>query len=132
MLAQGCGFLLSLMVVSYAALAGTLLAPVAGLATLPAASFATGVAIAAWPVARARSVLPQRWLFSLSAVVGVFGSALSVAAIHAGLFYTLCLGCLFMGSYFASVQLYRYAAAEAVAPEHAARAIALILLASWS
>lgn len=108
-------------------LAGYLLAPDKGLATLPVTSYFLGSALTTLPV----SLLMKRWGrragFTLGAVCAIAGSMLCALALYAQDFWMLCGGTAVLGVYFAAGQYYRFAAADAAPAGLRSRAISLVL-----
>ena len=113
--------------VSVNGLAGYMLAPDKGLATLPVTGYVLGSALTTLPM----SFLMKRWGrragFTAGAVFAILGSVLCAAAVYAANFWMLCAGTLVLGAYFAAGQYYRFAAADSAPVALRSRAISLVL-----
>src|SRR5882672_6219777 len=108
-------------------LAGLALTPVKALATLPVTCWILGGAIATMPASlHMKRVGRQRGLTS-GIFLGVAGALLCAAAMWQQSFWLLCFGTLVWGVYNAYGQYYRFAAADAAAPDFKATAISLVL-----
>jgi MFS family permease len=108
-------------------LAGLLLAPYAGLATLPVTCWVLGGAIATMPASlHMKRVGRQRGL-SIGTLFGVVGALICATAIATRSFWLLCFGTLVWGTYNAYGQYYRFVAADIATPDMRANAISLVL-----
>ena len=97
-------------------LVGLQLAPHAWMATLPVMGYVVGGALAAPLVARTQTRFGRRGSFQIGLIVAL-GSALLAAYAAAGRhFWLLMAATVIAGYYNANGQLYRFAAAELVAP----------------
>jgi MFS family permease len=108
-------------------LAGYALAANKALATLPVTGWVIGAALTTFPASLLMKSIGRRAGFTLGALIGIVGAALCAGALYAGSFWTLCLGTTVFGVYNAFAQYYRFAAADAAAPEFKAKAISLVL-----
>ncbi|MBI4984921.1 MAG: MFS transporter [Rhodocyclales bacterium] len=113
--------------VAVTGLAGRALAPDAGLATLPLTTYVFGAALTTVPAALFMRRYGRRAGFSLGALLGCCGALLCALAIAQRSFALLALGTACCGCYMAFGQQYRFAAADAAAPEWRSRAISLTL-----
>ena len=108
-------------------LAGFALAPYRGLATLPITCWLLGGAIATMPASlHMKRVGRQRGL-TWGTLWGIVGALICAGAIWLQSFWLLCFGTLVWGVYNAYGQYYRFAAADAAAPDFKATAISLVL-----
>ena len=108
-------------------LAGLALSPYRALATLPVACWVLGGAIGTMPASlHMKRVGRQRGLTS-GTFWGIIGALVCSTAIWVHEFWLLCLGTLIWGVYNAYGQYYRFAAADASAPEFRSTAISLVL-----
>lgn len=110
-----------------AAILGSMLAPDKGLATLPLAAMVIGTAIASLPAARLMRRHGRRPGFQVGALLGIGGSLVCAFALHQGSFSGFVMGHFLLGSYQGFANYYRFAAVEAVGPNHASRAISLVV-----
>ncbi|HEY9446593.1 MAG TPA: MFS transporter, partial [Burkholderiales bacterium] len=83
-------------------LAGYLLAPDKGLATLPVTSYFLGSALTTLPVSLLMKQWGRRAGFILGAACAIVGSVLCAFALYANDFWLLCGGTLVLGVYFAA------------------------------
>ena len=113
--------------ISIAALAGYRLAENKVFATLPAASYVVGAAIGTLPASFWMRRVGRRNGFLTGGVFGLVGSVLAATAMGAGSLALLCAGTLLLGVSNAFGQYYRFAAADAAAPEFRAKAISFVL-----
>lgn len=108
-------------------LAGYMLAPDKGLATLPVTGYFLGSALTTMPM----SLLMKRWGrragFTLGATCAILGSMLCALALYAQSLWILCAGTIVLGAYFAAGQYYRFAAADAAPLAFRSKAISLVL-----
>jgi predicted MFS family arabinose efflux permease len=108
-------------------LAGHVLAADKALATLPATALTVGTALGTIPASLIMRRLGRRLGFIVGAGFTMAGGLVGAWAVVAGSFWLLSAGGFLMGVSSAFAQLYRFAAAEAVAPERRGRAISLVL-----
>lgn len=128
-LALSQALMLSAIVLSMAlaAILGSMLAPDKGLATLPLAAMVIGTAIASLPASRFMRRFGRRPGFLIGALLGIGGSLVCAYALHQSLFGPFVIGHFLLGSYQGFANYYRFAAVEAAGPEHASRAISLVV-----
>jgi MFS family permease len=124
---QALGLAANATVFTIGGLAGAQLAVDKARATLPMTCYVFGNAVATVPVSLAMKRLGRPAGFSIGAILGLIGIALSIVALRVGSLACLGLGMFFFGLYGAGAQHYRYAAAEWTSYEHRSRAIALVL-----
>jgi MFS family permease len=130
-LANLFAFMVTMTNIATVSLAAAQLAP-ASLATLPVAVMTIATALAAMPLSQAMQRHGRRRLFIVAALIGSLGAGLMLFALYERLFGVLVLGAALLGVYVASAGFYRYAAAEAVEPEAAPRAISWVLAAGMA
>jgi predicted MFS family arabinose efflux permease len=108
-------------------LAGQQLAVNKAFATLPTTTAVIGAALAAFPASLWMKRAGRRAGFLTGAALGVLGALVAALGIALGNLTVLCLGTFISGGYSAFGQYYRFAAADAAAPEGRARAISYVL-----
>jgi MFS family permease len=113
--------------ISIGALAGYSLAENKMLATLPSATYVLGGAIGTFPASLWMKRVGRRNGFLTGGVFGLAGATLATLAMSMGSFALLCLGTVLLGVYNAFGQYYRFAAADAAAPDFKAKAISFVL-----
>lgn len=129
LLATSQALMLSAIVMSMAlgAILGGVLAPDKGYATLPIAVMVIGTAIASLPAALMMRKHGRRAGFLLGALIGIGGSLLCVLALHERSFTAFVAGHFLLGAYQGFANYYRFAAVEAADPNHASKAISLVV-----
>ena len=126
-LAQGLFLINNVTFIAINGLVGLQLAPHAWMATLPVMGYVVGGALAAPLVARTQTRFGRRGSFQIGLIVAL-GSALLAAYAAAGRhFWLLMAATVIAGYYNANGQLYRFAAAELVAPGWREKAVSLVL-----
>jgi MFS family permease len=108
-------------------LAGYVLATNKALATLPVTAWIVGGAMAVFPASMLMKRLGRRGGFAVGTLVGFVGVTVCITALAIGEFWLLCLGAMIFGGFNGFGQLYRFAAADAVGPQHKEKAISLVL-----
>lgn len=108
-------------------LAGTYLASDARLATLPLAIQFVATMIATFPSALWMKRVGRRIGFSAGQVIGICGGLVGCYALLIGSFSILIFGAALLGIHNAFWGYYRFAAAEAAAPDKRAKAISLVM-----
>lgn len=108
-------------------LIGFALAPDGALATVPLLTFVVGAAMTALPVSLLMKRMGRRFGFMLGTAIGFAGAGLCALALLWESFFLFSLGTFLAGSYGASGQYYRFAAAEAVGASYRGRAISYVL-----
>ncbi|MDQ2778445.1 MAG: MFS transporter, partial [Pseudomonadota bacterium] len=109
------------------ALTGHLLAPDKSLATLPFALITVASAVVTWFAALLIQRIGRRAGFTLGALAGTAGGAVSVWAVFHANFWVFCAGTALVGAYQAFAQFYRLAAADSVAAPDKSRAVSTVL-----
>ena len=107
---------------------GQSLAPSPLLATLPITALVVGLAAAAVPMALLIRRVGRRAGFVIGAAISAAGALVAAHATAAGNFVEFCAATFVMGAAAASVQQYRFAAAESVDARHTGRAVSLVLV----
>jgi len=115
-------------VIALGGMVGQMLSSNPALSTLPVSLYQLGVALSTIPAAWAMRRFGRGAAYLLGAVIGTLASILAAWGIFSGSFLYFCLGVAVCGFYGACVQSYRFAAADAVAPERRARAISWIMV----
>jgi predicted MFS family arabinose efflux permease len=121
----GCS---TIMLVAFGGIAGARIAPFPGIATLPLSLSILSMAAASLPAALMMQRIGRRPAFIGSACALAIAACVCALAIGRASFPLLCLAGVLLGANMAFVQQYRFAATEFVAPEHAGRAVATVLL----
>ncbi|NND44619.1 MAG: MFS transporter [Xanthomonadales bacterium] len=118
---------ISLMVL-IAGIIGVEFAPTEGLATLPVACLIVGVASATLPTGRLLQRFGRRRVFMGYGGLAMMSAALAAWSLQRWYFGFFCLAAFLMGWSGAAGHQYRFAALEAVSPDQAPRATALLLM----
>jgi MFS family permease len=126
-LCQGLFFVNNVTFVAINGLVGLSLAPLGWMATLPLTAYVGGGALAAPLVARHQRAWGRRRCFQMGLLVALASAGLCALAATTHSFVLLLLATALAGYYNANAQLYRFAAAELVAPTHKERAISWVL-----
>lgn len=123
------GFLLvnNVVFIAINGLVGLALAPTAWMATLPVAGYVAGGALFAPLVARHQRAWGRKRAFQVGLLGAMAASALCAVAAATHLFWLLVVSTMLAGYYNANAQLYRFAAAELVAPALKEKAISWVL-----
>ena len=114
-------------VITSSALAGQMLAPESGLATLPFSLQFVGTMAAIFPASMFMKRIGRRAGFALGATFGFASAALGSLAILEGWFWLFALSGLLYGGFMGFAQYYRFAAAEVAGDAYRPRAIAYVL-----
>ena len=125
---QALGMAGATLVIFAGGLVGTTLAPTASLATLPVAAVVVGAAANTIPSAMLMRRVGRRAGFLTGALASACAALLAAWAVSRGLFGVFCSATLLIGASLAFVNQYRFAAAESVAREDAARAVSFVML----
>lgn len=91
---------------------GATITPLPWMATLPVTFFIIGVALTSYPASKLMQRIGRRHGFMSGAALGILGNFIAAIGVYIGSFWLFCLGTLFVGSYGAFGQLYRFAAAD--------------------
>jgi len=124
---QACFLSASSIGTAASALVGIALAPTPMLATLPYSLIPLTNATVTVPMSFLMARVGRRAGFSLGALLGGIGGAISAMAIFERSFLLFCLGHGLWGCFQATAQYYRYAAADAAEPAYKPRAVAWVL-----
>jgi MFS family permease len=126
-LCQGLFLTNNVVFIAINGLVGLQLAPTAWLATLPITAYVAGGALSAGLVARHQRKVGRRRAFRVGLLWGIGSTALCAFAAWQRSFGLLLAGTLAAGYYQANASLYRFAAAEVVAPGAREKAISWVL-----
>jgi MFS family permease len=124
---QGLFLTNNLIFIAVNGLVGLNLAPLGWMATLPVMGYVVGGALSTGIVARAQSRLGRRVSFQIGLVVALLSALLCAYAAETRNFWLLVSATILAGYYSANGQLYRFAAAELVAPALREKAVSLVL-----
>ena len=122
---SGCG---TIMLVAFGGIAGTQIAPVPALSTLPLSLAIVGLAITSIPAALLMQRIGRKRAFVGSAAVAALAALLCAWSVASGAFATLCVAGMLLGANMAFVQQYRFAATEFLPPQQAGRAVSTVML----
>lgn len=117
----------SVIVYATGAIVGNNLAPTPLLATLPLSIFVVGMAAFILPAGAIAGRYGRRVAFMVGTGAGVLTGLLAMYAILMGWFWLFCVATFFGGAYAAVVLSFRFAAADAVAPERKAQALSMVM-----
>ena len=106
---------------------GGLLAPTPILATAPITAFVLGSFLTAMPASLLMQAAGRKTGFMVGGAIGVVGGLVSAIAILLGSFPLFLLGSFLSGSYLATQNLYRFAAADLATPALKPRVISWVL-----
>ncbi|MBV6303663.1 MFS transporter [Candidimonas humi] len=115
-------------VIALGGLAGQQLASRPELATVPVTAYSLGLAFGTIPAALVMRRLGRRYGYVIGVLLGMAAGLIAAGGIYLQAFSLLCLGTLCAGLYSAYVQSYRFAAADAAAPQFRTRAIAWVMV----
>ncbi len=124
---QGLFLTNNLIFIAINGLVGLSLAPLGWMATLPVMGYVVGGALSTGIVARTQSRWGRRVSFQIGLVVAFLSALLCAYAAQTHNFWLLVSATLLAGYYSANGQLYRFAAAELVAPALREKAVSLVL-----
>ena len=127
-LAQALAACGTIVLISFAGIVGTRIAPQAFLATLPLSCSVLGVAATSIPAALLMQRIGRKRAFIGSACLAALGALLAAWSIAHAAFWGLCLAAVFLGANMAFVHQYRFAAAEFVPADGAGRAVATVMI----
>lgn len=117
----------SVLVMTVGALAGGVVAPDPGLATVPIAAMFLGTALTTFPAAAFMARVGRRAGFLIGSACGLAGGVIGALAMLSGGFAPLCLGTFLIGCNQGFAQFYRFAASEVADDAFRPRAISLVL-----
>ncbi len=126
-LCQGLFLTNNVVFIAINGLIGLSLAPLGWMATLPVMGYVVGGALSAPLVARSQAAWGRKASFQLGLVVAVASALVCAWAVHSRNFWLLVASTVVAGYYSANGQLYRFAAAELVAPAAREKAVSLVL-----
>lgn len=108
---------------------GAEIAPDPTLATLPATIMIVGIAAGTIPTALLMRKIGRKYGFLCASILAFFAAVTAAFAVSQHNFYLFCISSFFLGFYGASVQQYRFAAAESVNKQRAGEAVGFVLFA---
>jgi MFS family permease len=114
--------------VSTAAIVGTMLAPDKGLATLPISIFVLGMWMSTLPMGWLARNLGRRTALQIGTVSGILTGLICCVAVLQGSFLLFNIGAVFSGFYAAAHQSYRFAATDTASDAFKAKAISWVLV----
>jgi MFS family permease len=126
-LCQGLFLTNNVVFIAINGLVGLQLAPTAWMATLPLTAYVAGGALSTGLVARHQRKVGRRRAFQTGLLWGIAATLLCALAAWQRSFALLMLGTVVAGYYQANASLYRFAAAEVVAPSAREKAISWVL-----
>ncbi len=126
-LAQGLFLVNNVTFIAINGLVGLQLAPYGWMATLPVMGYVVGGAISAPLVARTQTRFGRRGSFQIGLAIALASALLAAYAAWSRHFTLLLAATVIAGYYNANGQLYRFAAAELVAPGWREKAVSLVL-----
>ena len=126
-LVQGLFLVNNVTFIAINGLVGLQLAPYGWMATLPVMGYVVGGALSAPLVARTQARFGRKGSFQIGLVVALGSALLAAHAAQSRQFWLLLAATVIAGYYNANGQLYRFAAAELVAPDWREKAVSLVL-----
>lgn len=114
-------------VIAVTGLAGAALASDGALSTVPLTCYVLGAAVTTIPASLMMGAIGRRPGFLLGTILGAIGAAVCACAMLIASFGLLCAGMTVVGMYSAFGKYYRFAAADAAAPNFRGKAISLTL-----
>jgi MFS family permease len=96
-------------------------------ATMPVTTQIIGSALFALPASHLMARIGRRAGFLMGTLCGFIGGAIATFGVYSHSLVMLCLGTFILGIYGAFGQFYRFAAADAAAPDFKAKAISLVV-----
>lgn len=114
-------------IVSTASIAGAVLAPDKGLATLPVTAMVFGMWLGTLPVGYLARAFGRRFALQSGSVFGMASGLISYTGVVHGSFLLLLLGTFFGGLYAAAHQSYRFAAADTASEAYRPKVVSWVL-----
>lgn len=127
-LAQACMLATTMTIVTYAGLAGKMMAPTPALATLPISLAIIVTALTTGLMSGYMGRHSRKAGFYVGIAFGVSGALIAMAAIWFSIFWMLCFGIGIIGVFMASGQYFRFSAMESVPSSEGATAISTVLI----
>ena len=125
--AQALLFTNNVTLIALNGLVGYQLAADKSFATLPVTTQIIGSALLAMPASHLMQRIGRRAGFLVGTLCGLIGGAVATFGVYQQSMAMLCLGTFVLGIYGAFGQFYRFAAADAAAPDFKANAISLVV-----
>lgn len=126
-LAQAFGGATTIIVYSTASIVGAVIAPDKGLATLPLTSLVLGIWFGTLPVGVLARSFGRRVALRTGSVFGIASGLISYVAVMRGDFWLLLFGTFCGGLYAASMQSYRFAAADTASEAYRPKVVSWVL-----
>ena len=114
-------------IVSTASIAGAVLTPVKGLATLPITGMVIGMWLGTLPVGMLARHFGRRFALQIGSAFGILSGLISYSAVTHGNFWLLVLGTFCGGLYAAAHQSYRFAAADTASETFRPKVVSWVL-----
>ncbi|MDP2408697.1 MAG: MFS transporter [Pseudolabrys sp.] len=114
-------------IVSTGSIAGAVLAPDKGLATLPITAMVIGMWLGSLPVGMLSRRFGRRFALQVGSVFGMMSGLISFHAVTSGQFWVLLLGTFCGGLYAAAHQSYRFAAADTASEAYRPKVVSWVL-----
>jgi MFS family permease len=125
--AQALGGASTVIVYSTASIVGAVIAPNKGLATLPLTAFVLGLWLGTLPVGALARRYGRRPALQIGALFGIASGLISYMAVIGAHFDWLLLGAFCTGLYAASMQSYRFAAADTASESYRPKVVSWVL-----
>jgi MFS family permease len=125
--AQALGGASTVIVYSTASIVGAVIAPNKGLATLPLTALVLGLWLGTLPVGAIARRYGRRPALQIGALFGIASGLISCTAVIGGYFDWLLLGTFCTGLYAASMQSYRFAAADTASEAYRPKVVSWVL-----
>jgi predicted MFS family arabinose efflux permease len=124
--AQALLFTNNVTLIALNGLVGYQLAVDKSFATMPVTTQIIGSALCAMPASHLMARIGRRGGFLIGTLCGLLGGAIATFGVYSQSMAMLCFGTFILGIYGAFGQFYRFAAADAAAPDFKAKAISLV------
>ena len=125
--AQALGGANNIIIYSTASIIGAMIAPDKGLATLPITCMVIGMWLGTLPVGALARRFGRRFALQTGSVFGIVSGLISYSAVVSGDFWLLLLGTFCGGLYAASLQSYRFAAADTASKSYRPKVVSWVL-----
>jgi len=114
-------------IISTASIAGAVLAPDKGLATLPVTAMVIGMWVGTLPIGALARRYGRRFALQSGSLFGIASGLISFSAVTHGSFWLLLLGTFCGGLYAAAHQSYRFAAADTASEAYRPKVVSWVL-----
>jgi MFS family permease len=115
-------------IISLGGIVGAMIGPSPAFATVPVSLYQLGQATGTIPAALLMRRFGRRGGYLLGATIGILAGMVAAWGVYHAAFAIFCLGTFGAGLYGAFVQSYRFAAADAAAPDAKAQAISWVMI----